>query len=249
MAKSLFLMILISIAALLDPGLNLTASDTAVVSDLNTESAVENVAKVDNPGEELIAEATKVSDSEAKAQTAEAKERTATQAAVKSTAKPASTTKSANTQVARSVQKPVQPAAPANSITITGNTIEIVNVSQIVESGNHVNRYDKLLYGHNYNYIFGKLSSLGVGSTFVVRVNGRETTYRVGSKVYYDKDNSTKNGALRRNGGKKNYMRSIAGAYDFDASKQYDIALMTCAGRSLGGGDATQRLVLYASAI
>ena len=244
MAKSLFLMILIGIAAFLDPGLNLTASDTAVVSDLNTESTVESVAKVDNPGVDSIAEATKVSDSEAKAQVAEAKEQTATQAVAKTTAKNV-----ANTSAAKSAQQPAQPAAPANSITIAGNTIEIVNVSAIVDSGYHVNRYSKLLYGHNYSSVFGKLSSLGVGSTFVVRVNGHETTYRVGNKVYYDKDNSTKNGALRRNGGKKNYMRSIANAYDFDASKQYDFALMTCAGKSLGGGDATQRLVLYASAI
>ena len=272
MAKSLFLMILTgvlglfgltSLFLLIDPVLLSESNDAVATADVKEEEPV----KVDDNSKTGFLDTIKEADGESVDETAQ-KPVEETTAEIKhsassvtvsqtSAAKPAAQTTKPVANTAKSVASTAKPAAqpapkpvvPANSITIAGNTIEIVNVSSVVDSGNHVNKIQKLLYGHNYASIFGGISRLGVGSTFVVRVNGREMTYRVGSKVYYDKDNSTANGALRRNGGKKNYMNSIARAYDYDAGVSYDLAIMTCAGRPLGGGDATQRLVLYARAV
>ncbi|MBR3236511.1 hypothetical protein IKF92_02445 [Candidatus Saccharibacteria bacterium] len=268
MAKSLFLMVLTGVLGLFGLGSLFVPTDSASLSEDDDVAATAEVSeepvKIDDNSKEGFLEAEKETEkSEEKAvENNEKPAANATQSAAQTTAKsvqkssvkPVTQTAKPATNTAKPAAQPAskpapKPAAPANSITIAGNTIEIVNVSSVVDSGNHVNRIQKLLYGHNYASIFGGISRLGVGSTFVVRVNGRETTYRVGSKVYYDKDNSTANGALRRNGGKKNYMNSIARAYDYDAGVSYDLAIMTCAGQPLGGGDATQRLVLYAKAI
>lgn len=247
MAKSLFLMVFITLAWLLHPADFLGATDTVVLAGLDSTSDVETETEklpfseimepVETPKDEVA-----VSENFNQSSTAASvtKSTPVVQPAINSAPKPSTQT----------VTKPaVKSAAPANSITIAGNTVRIVSVNDIVESGDHANKIMNLLYGHNSGNVFGGISSLGVGSTFVVRNNGQETAYRVGRKVYYDKDNSTKKGALRRPGSSKNYMNNIARAYDYDAGVSYDLAIMTCAGRSLGGGDATQRLVLYANAL
>jgi hypothetical protein len=68
------------------------------------------------------------------------------------------------------------------------------------------------------------------------------------NKVIYDYELGG-NGALRLNGDTSiNYMNRTAKAKD-NNNVQYDLALMTCHGQSLGSGNATQRLVLFANKI
>lgn len=134
----------------------------------------------------------------------------------------------------------------ANSITIAGRTLEVVSVADTsVDSGNHVNKYgEKLLYGHNSAAVFGGLVNLGAGSVFSVSEGGVTRNYRVAKVMIFEKNANT--GLLQLNGA-GNYMRSVANAKSEGA--QYDLSLMTCYGTSYGNGDASHRLVLFASAI
>lgn len=184
--------------------------------------------------------------------------------------KPATQTQ---TQTASVTQKPVQatpttqtPATPAvapapavkpNQIVIGGRTISMTIVKDTrADAGNHVNMYcgsnaacNKFIYGHNSAAVFGNLKNLRVGvDTFTVTLNGATSTYRIVNKVIYDYELGG-NGALRLNGDTSvNYMNRTAKAKD-NNNVQYDLALMTCHGQSLGGGNATQRLVLFANKI
>ena len=196
-----------------------------------------------------------------------------TPVATKTTAtqtKPATQTQ---TQTAPITQKPVQatpttqtPATPAvtpapkvkpNQIVIGGRTISMAIVKDTrADAGNHVNMYcgsnaacNKFIYGHNSAAVFGNLKNLRVGvDTFTVTLNGVTSTYRIVNKVIYDYELGG-NGALRLNGDTSiNYMNRTAKAKD-NNNVQYDLALMTCHGQSLGNGNATQRLVLFANKI
>ena len=184
--------------------------------------------------------------------------------------KPAAQTQ---TQTATVTQKPVQaapttqtPATPAvtpapvvkpNQIVIGGRTISMTIVKDTrADAGNHVNMYcgsnaacNKFIYGHNSAAVFGNLKNLRVGvDTFTVTLNGTTSTYRIVNKVIYDYELGG-NGALRLNGDTSiNYMNRTAKAKD-NNNVQYDLALMTCHGQSLGSGNATQRLVLFANKI
>ena len=184
--------------------------------------------------------------------------------------KPAAQTQ---TQTAPVTQKPVQaapttqtPATPAvtpapvvkpNQIVIGGRTISLTIVKDTrADAGNHVNMYcgsnaacNKFIYGHNSAAVFGNLKNLRVGvDTFTVTLNGVTSTYRIVNKVIYDYELGG-NGALRLNGDTStNYMNRTAKAKD-NNNVQYDLALMTCHGQSLGSGNATQRLVLFANKI
>ena len=136
--------------------------------------------------------------------------------------------------------------APANSIQIAGRNLEIVDVADTrIDAGSHVNKYgDKFLYGHNSAGVFGGLASLGVGSTFSVNYGGMLTNYRVAKTVIFEKNEAE--GKLQLNGS-GSYMLSVSQARN--AGVQYSIALMTCAGTSLGNGRATHRLVIFANVI
>lgn len=184
--------------------------------------------------------------------------------------KPAAQTQ---TQTAPVTQKPVRatpttqtPATPAvtpapavkpNQIVIGGRTIPMTIVKDTrADAGNHVNMYcgsnaacNKFIYGHNSSAVFGNLKNLRVGvDTFTVTLNGVTSTYRIVNKVIYDYELGG-NGALRLNGDTSiNYMNRTAKAKD-NNNVQYDLALMTCHGQSLGNGNATQRLVLFANKI
>ena len=184
--------------------------------------------------------------------------------------KPATQTQ---TQTAPVTQKPVQatpttqtPATPAvtpapkvkpNQIVIGGRTISMTIVKDTrADAGNHVNMYcgsnaacNKFIYGHNSSAVFGNLKNLRVGvDTFTVTLNGVTSTYRIVNKVIYDYELGG-NGALRLNGDTSiNYMNRTAKARD-NNNVQYDLSLMTCHGQSLGSGNATQRLVLFANKI
>lgn len=179
----------------------------------------------------------------------------------------------AQTQTAPVTQKPVQvtpttqtPATPAvtpapavkpNQIVIGGRTISMTIVKDTrADAGNHVNMYcgsnaacNKFIYGHNSAAVFGNLKNLRVGvDTFTVTLNGVTSTYRIVNKVIYDYELGG-NGALRLNGDTSiNYMNRTAKSKD-NNNVQYDLALMTCHGQSLGNGNATQRLVLFANKI
>ena len=128
---------------------------------------------------------------------------------------------------------------PDNYIRIGGKTIEVVGVSTTgAEAGNHVNYIGKLLYGHNSAAVFGHLENLGIGETFTVVYEGATTNYVITGSDLFEKNLET--GRLQL-GGSGNYMTSIK-----NNARGHDLALMTCAGTMLGGGDATHRLVVYA---
>lgn len=133
---------------------------------------------------------------------------------------------------------------PTNNIQIAGRTLEIVDVaSTTVDAGNHVNKYgDKFLYGHNSVNVFAGLYNMGPGSVFSVAYGGVTHNYQVKQVVIFEKSN----GKLQL-GGDGSYMGAVAKAKH--AGVIYDLSLMTCYGTSYGNGDASHRLVLFASAI
>lgn len=133
--------------------------------------------------------------------------------------------------------------APANNVVIGGRTLEVIPVgSTLVDAGNHVNKYGSLLYGHNSYNVFGSVLGMGVGSTFTVTYGGVTTTYRVANAITFEK-----NGELLQLNGSGNFMDAVSRAVHMGA--HYDISVMTCAGQSLGNGDATHRYVLFANAV
>ena len=134
--------------------------------------------------------------------------------------------------------------APKNSINITGRALEVVDVANTtVDAGGHVNRYGgKFYYGHNSGAVFGRLTALGVGSTFSIVDGGSTTNYRVEKVVIFEKNNNK----LQLNGA-GSYMNAVAGAIHLGT--HYSVSIMTCYGTSYGNGDASHRLVLFANAI
>lgn len=129
-----------------------------------------------------------------------------------------------------------------DNIKIAGKTLQIQSVGDTsVESGGHVNSIGKLLYGHNSGAVFGGLAGLSVGNTFTVTRNNVTTTYRIASKTVYERQELT---VGKRENGFQTLMAMIR-----DGALGHSVALMTCAGQDLGGGDATHRLVIFADAI
>lgn len=136
--------------------------------------------------------------------------------------------------------------APVNRIDIAGRSIRVEYTdSTAVDAGNVVKFYNnKFLYGHNSANVFGFLPSVGVGHTFSVTYNGTVTNYRVSNKVEYTKTGDTTLGI-----GNMTYkMGHVANGYD-PSEIRHNLVIMTCSGTSLGHGDATHRLVLFADAI
>ena len=129
-----------------------------------------------------------------------------------------------------------QPAAPKMknyTVTIQTNRMIADNLSYY-----DIYKFKKLIYGHNSGNLLGNLGSLAIGEVFTITEGGVTKNYRVADKVTYRK---TADGYLEND---KSLMRQIA--YD---AMGHSVALMTCAGQPLGGGDATHRLVIYADAI
>ena len=128
-----------------------------------------------------------------------------------------------------------------NHISVAGRNLTVTEVSNLVmDPGNTTMKFRKMIYGHSTAGIFGGLQNLGVGSVFSVELNGVITNYRVSEKITFEKSSSS---TLRANGQ----------TYTMDAltrnAKGHSLMLLTCAGQSLGGGDATHRLALFADAI
>ena len=146
---------------------------------------------------------------------------------------------------------PAKPAVKTNTINITGRTISITNVNDTrIDAGDHVNLYrDKFLYGHNSSAVFGGLKNMGIGSNFSITMNGVTTNYRVARVMVFDyEETANGNGALRFNQDGRNYILNVVRAKD-DNDVQYALSIMTCHGKSFGGNNATQRLVLFANPI
>ena len=136
--------------------------------------------------------------------------------------------------------------ASANRINIAGRSIAVEYTnSTAVDAGNVVKFYNnKFLYGHNSGNVFGFLPSVGVGQTFSVTYNGVTTNYLVSGKYQYEKTSATTLGYNGVNIG----MGHVANGFSPDEVR-HNLVIMTCSGTSLGGGDATHRLVLFADAI
>lgn len=117
-----------------------------------------------------------------------------------------------------------------------------VHSNGIIEhpSYNDIYKTSKLIYAHNSSNLFGNLKSLGIGATFTITDSGVTKTYVVSDKVTFEKNN----GLLQLNGS-GNYMGRITYSAGYGKGN-HSLALMTCAGTSLGGGDATHRLVIFA---
>ena len=151
-----------------------------------------------------------------------------------------------STPVVRTVKtttaKAAAPKQAANRLNIAGRSLTVeYSSSTAIDAGRVVKFYNnKFLYGHNSANVFGFLPSVGVGQTFTLTYNGVTTTYQVMEKVEYAKASPT---TLSLNG------REYSMAYIAKGMNKYSLTLMTCSGQSLGRGDATHRLVLYANAI
>lgn len=137
-----------------------------------------------------------------------------------------------------------------NSIAIAGHTLAIKDVDDTsVDAGDHVNKYgDKFLYGHNSSAVFGGLANLSVGQTFSVDYDGVVNTYQIAKMVTFAKN--FERGTLEYGDSSYNYFPALARRAQFGKNGPiYDLSIMTCAGTSLGGGDATHRLVIFANKI
>lgn len=133
-------------------------------------------------------------------------------------------------------------APRSNYISILGRTINLfVSNNTQIDAGSMVARYikgtdypGKFYYGHNSSWVFGGLASLYAGSTFVINLDGIDYNYRVAKVETVENDKN-----LASN------MTKIASGKDFYGN-QYDVTLMTCAGKPYGEGNATQRVIVYA---
>lgn len=149
--------------------------------------------------------------------------------------------------------EPVKPVTQPNHIEVAGRWVNVYDVnSTALDAGNSVYRFidtaknynGNFYYGHNSSNVFGGLVNLVEGSTFTITINNVTTTYRVAKIQVFEKNQNT--GKLQING-EGSYMNSVARAKF--GGVQYSVSLMTCHGRSLGNGDATERLVIFANAI
>ena len=137
----------------------------------------------------------------------------------------------------RSASTPTStPVAPTmRNYTITAVTGQIV----ANPSYNNIYRTGKFIYAHNTAGLLGNIGSLQDGEVFTLTEGGVVKTYRVAFKQMYEK--SQANGML--NGSKPLTIDVEVKALG------HSISMMTCAGRSLGNGDATHRLVVFADQI
>lgn len=141
--------------------------------------------------------------------------------------------------VATSVTAPVVAPVVYNYVV----TNQVGSVDEYVNS--HANlsyaaiyKYNKMVYGHNTANLLGSLADLMVGDDITITEGGVVGNYRVAAVALYEK---TADGYLNHDPG---LMTRIA-----NTAMGHSVALFTCAGRSLGGGDATHRLVVYADRV
>ena len=242
MAKRLFLLLFSGLlGVIVTPGFLLAGPTEVKSSDFPVS---QSVTVVEESKEEKTTDEEKDDESEAKEEDSEEKTTSDNTQAVSTTNRENNTASVSSTPV-REEPAPVY-VAPADSITIAGRTLRIVDVSDTaVDSGDHVNKYgSSFLYGHNSSAVFGNLVSMGVGSTFSITYGGVTTNYQVSKVTIFEKDVAS--GKLQLNGS-GNYMRAVSNGKS-DGVK-HDFAIMTCYGTSYGNGDASHRLVLFADEI
>ena len=128
-------------------------------------------------------------------------------------------------------------------------TISDVNPNEIKEDpGSIIRRANKLVYAHDSNNLLGSIKNLSAGSTFTLTENGITTTYKVVATQIFKK--VSKNTLAPCASGYTDcsgtyYMSNLDKGTRF-MGKSYSVALFTCDGTSLGGGDATHRRVVFA---
>ena len=141
--------------------------------------------------------------------------------------------------------EPEVPAAPvagyapavaqvANYTVTTYSADIMINPAGIVKTGD-------LIYGHNSWDLMGSLEQRYVGEVFTITEGGVTRSYRVAAVVKYAKTSDEVYDYLD---GDKYLMGDIV-----YGAMGHSVALMTCTGEMIGGGDATHRLVVYADAI
>lgn len=135
---------------------------------------------------------------------------------------------------------PVQQVANY-TVTVYKNTAAEYNASATSLSYSDIYKYKKMIYGHNTWNLLGSLNDRYIGEVFTITEGGVTRNYKVMDKRVYRK---TEDGNLENN---KEIMKDISNGRSGGAT--YDVALLTCYGQSLGNGDATHRLVIFANAI
>ena len=177
---------------------------------------------------------------------------TSTSSEIAQTEETITLSKMSTTSVSTSVKKstPIQTTPPVPAINYRV-TIHTDNVKSRNLSYKDIYKTKKLVYGHNSTNLLGSLKSLGVGSTFSVTEGNATTTYQIHDiKIFLKSDDYSlelcNSGYENCNGGTY-YLNSLQNAIFRD--KKYDIALFTCDGTGLGGGDATHRRVVFANKV
>ena len=138
----------------------------------------------------------------------------------------------------------------ANStVTAPNYTITYVGSNVTKNPYNNIIRVNKLIYGHNSYNLLGTALNLGSGSIFTVTENGVTTTYKVVTTALFKKLDDYTLSLCSGN----NYENCNSGIYYMDGlrnayfqGQNYGVALFTCDGTSLGGGDASHRKVVFA---
>lgn len=130
------------------------------------------------------------------------------------------------------VSSPVPAVRNYNVSIVTG---EIVGGSL---SYNDIYRTGKLIYAHNTAGLLGNLPTLAIGEVFTITEGGVTRSYRVAATELFEK---ASNGYLSGS-------RAVTYQVEIEA-RGHSLALMTCAGTPLGGGDATHRYVVFADAV
>ena len=127
---------------------------------------------------------------------------------------------------------------------IAGKTICMFYTNSLEnDAGSKVAFYkDVFLYGHNTSAVFSILHTLPVGTTFSITKSGQTKTYKITAKqIFCDYSNPSYPCS--------NYPNDpVLNMYDViqPSRKGAALSLMTCAGKSIGNGDATHRLVAWA---
>ena len=143
--------------------------------------------------------------------------------------------------------EPVMPAAPAAGLAYAVTVPQVANYTVTGYSGGimvdpvGIIRTGDLIYGHNSWDLMGSLEQRYVGEVFTITEGGVTRSYRVAAVVKYAKTSDEVYDYLD---GDKYLMGDIV-----YGAMGYSVALMTCTGEMIGGGDATHRLVVYADAI
>lgn len=153
------------------------------------------------------------------------------------------TAKTTVVSTSRVVSSSTTSSGPNYRITAYPSTVQSHNLT-----GSDIYKTNKLIYGHNSPTLLGSIINLGIGATFTITENGVTNTYQVANSVIFQKTGERTLGLCTSgyddcNGGTY-YISNLENA-SF-RGKNYNVALFTCDGTNLSGGDATHRRVVFA---